>query len=252
MGESTVIVEEDLYGDAPAATVAVTLYNYRDYIERCLDSVNAQTIEAVDLVIVDDCSRDDGAEVASKWFKAHRGRFRRCSLLRHVRNCGLAAARNSSFAHARTEYVFVLDADNLLYPRCLEQLAAGLDNSDADFAYSLLEKFGAATGLHNVRAWDPRSLRHGNFIDAMVMLRRNTWERAGGYSTDMPVMGWEDFDLWFKIARLKGWGIQIPEILGRYFVHRDSMLWAVTNHKSDLLWQYLREKHPEAFVSGDA
>ena len=64
----------------------------------------------------------------------------------------------------------------------------------------------------------------------------------------MPVMGWEDFDLWFKIARLKGWGLQVPEILGRYFVHRDSMLRTVTNPEAERQWAYLRSKYPEFFT----
>jgi glycosyltransferase involved in cell wall biosynthesis len=230
-------------------TVAVSLFNYRDYVVSCLESVTWQTLEDLDLVVVDDCSTDGGTDVVLRWLGVHGGRFGRWALLRHQENSGLAAARNTGFAHARTEHVFVLDADNLLYPRCLEQLGKALAHCDASFAYCYHEKFGAATGLLNLRPWNPDSLRHGNTIDAMVLLRRSVWEAVGGYSRNLPVMGWEDFDLWIKISRMSGWGVQVPETLGRYYVHQDSMLWTVTNPRAHELWDYLRSTYPDFFQS---
>ncbi len=130
----------------------------------------------------------------------------------------MARTRNQGFSRARTKYVFVLDADNLLYPRCVEALVSALENSDAAFAYGYIEKFGDVRRLQNTRKWNPHSLARGNTIDAMVLLRKSIWKTVGGYST-IEVMGWEDFDLWFKIARRKGRGILVPEILARYRVH---------------------------------
>jgi hypothetical protein len=61
-------------------------------------------------------------------------------------------------------------------------------------------------------------------------------------------MGWEDFDLWFKLARLGHWGVLVPEILARYRVHGESMLRTVTNPKVDRLWAHLRSTYPEFFT----
>jgi len=204
-----VIAEGEAHSKA-RVTVAISLYNYGDYITACLQSVHDQTLEHVDLVVVDDCSQDNGQHEVQRWLAANGHRFGRYAVLRHRRNRRLPATRNAAFGRARTEYVFVLDADNLLYPRALQQLSAALDDSAASFAYSYLEKFGDAVGLHNLRPWNPAGFKNGNTIDAMAMLRRSVWERVGGYSTDMPSMGWEDFDLWFKIARIGGWGLQVP------------------------------------------
>jgi glycosyltransferase involved in cell wall biosynthesis len=197
---------------------------------------------------VDDCSTDDSLQVVVQWLEKNESSFRDILLIHHKSNRGLPYARNSAFAHARTDYVFVLDADNLLYPRCLERLLDGLRRCDASFAYCLLEKFGEETGIGNTRPWNPTALQQGNFIDAMVLHRKELWEQAGGYATDMPAMGWEDFELWFRIAAVGGWGVQIPEILARYRVKRNSMLRAVTNPNADKLWAYLRAKHPESFL----
>jgi glycosyltransferase involved in cell wall biosynthesis len=210
--------------------------------------VKSQTLKDIDLIVVDDCSTDDSLTVVADWLAKNEARFRDVLLVHHKSNQGLPYARNTAFAHARTDFVFVLDADNLLYARCLERLLGGLKQCDASFAYCLLEKFGEETGIGNTRPWNPIALQHGNFIDAMVLHRKEGWEGAGGYSTDMPAMGWEDFDLWFRIAGVGGWGVQIPEILARYRVCRSSMLHKITNPSADKLWAYLRSKYSELFL----
>jgi GT2 family glycosyltransferase len=234
---------------AAPVTVAISLYNYRDEIILCLESVKSQTLRDLDLIVVDDCSTDDSFSVVNDWISKNENRFRDALVIRHKSNRGLPFARNSAFARARTEFVFVLDADNLLYPRCLERLLVALSQCDASFAYCLLEKFGEAIGIGNTRPWNPITLQHGNFIDAMVLQRKSVWEDVAGYAIDMPAMGWEDFDLWFRIARAGGWGVQVPEILARYRVRRGSMLHTITNPSADKLWEYLRGKYGEFFVA---
>ena len=243
----TVVARKESDSDVPTITVMVALHNYRDLILPCLDSVKLQTLAALDLIIVDDASSDDSATVVLGWLEKNHDRFENFQLLQQPRNLGLANARNTGFRHARTEFVFVLDADNLIYPRCLQTLLVALQNCDASFAYCYLEKFGDVSGLQNTRPWNAHLLQHGNFIDAMVLLRKSVWEIVAGYAVDMPIMGWEDFDLWFRIAKIGGWGVQVPEVLARYRVSRRSMLHRRTNKKVQGLWSYLREKHPESF-----
>jgi glycosyltransferase involved in cell wall biosynthesis len=228
-------------------TVVISLYNYQQYIKECLESVKKQTLKTFDLLVVDDCSQDNSTRIVESWMRENRSRFNRCSLLRHKQNMGLAQTRNTAFDQACTPFVFVLDADNALYPRCLERHLAVLSDCDASFSYSYLEVFGAVKGLQNTILWDKKILQFGNMVDAMVMLRKSAWEQAGGYSI-MEVMGWEDYDLWFKIARNGGWGILIPEILARYRVHTKSMLRTITNSKTDRLREILLQSYPEYFT----
>lgn len=242
-----VVTKQQRRDSTAAASVVISLYNYQNHIVECLESVRTQKLADLDLIIVDDCSRDASLKVAREWLGALGGRFSQCLLLHHKSNCGLAQARNTAFAHSRTEYVFVLDADNALYPRCMEALVAALDTCAASFAYCIHEKFGEARGISNTKPWTPAALRTGNMVDAMVLLRKSVWENVGGYSINMPVMGWEDFDLWFKVARAGGWGILVPEILAKYRAHRGSMLNSVTNPQADRLWAHFRTTYPEFF-----
>ncbi len=230
-------------------SVIITLYNYAGLVEETLNTLLEQTLDSFDLVIAEDCSTDSSLAVAEQWVIRHKKRFNSIKLLHHKQNKGLGITRNTAFRHAETPFVFVLDADNMIYPRALERLLAGLKNTDAAFAYSYLEHFGDITKLGGLQTWDPKTLVYGNTIDAMVLMRKAFWEKAGGYSEDMPYNGWEDYELWFKIAELNGWGVRIPEILCRYRVHVGSMLNVETNKKVNELNAYLKKKHSRFFTT---
>ena len=94
-------------------------------------------------------------------------------------------------------------------------------------------------------AWHVPWLCEGNYIDAQAMLRRSTWERLGGYRTDDTlVFGWEDWDLWLRVAADGGHGVHVPQMLGRYRNQHGSML-STTNLVADRMLDHLRELYPD-------
>lgn len=241
--QNTKIVFQKDSEQTAEVSVIITLYNYAGIVKETLDCLLSQTLECFDLVIAEDHSTDDSLAIAEKWLKRHASRFNRIKLVHHLKNKGLGVTRNTAFKHTETPFVFVLDADNLLFPKALEKLLVGLKNTDAAFAFCYLEHFGDVTKLGGLQAWNPDTLIYGNTIDAMTLMRKSAWEKVGGYSEDMPYNGWEDYELWFKIAEAGGWGVRIPEILCRYRVHVNSMLNVETNKKVNELNAYLRSKH---------
>ncbi|MBI3298067.1 MAG: glycosyltransferase family 2 protein [Elusimicrobia bacterium] len=236
-------------GPVPAVTVAVSLHDYERVIGPCLDSAAAQTLGPLDLVVVDDASRDGSLAAARRWLKRRGRRFARWTLLSHAANAGLSAARNTAFAAARTPAVLVLDADNLLLPRCAGRLWSALRRTGADAAYPLLERFGEEQGLMNLEGWDPAALRRENTTDALALVRRSSWRRLGGYRSFEA--GWEDYDFWLRLAASGGRAVQVPELLARYRVHLGSMLRTVTHANIGELRRRFRLEHGIAFA-GDA
>lgn len=235
--------ERDETAHPEAVTVAVSLFHYGQHVEACLDSVLEQTHRHLELIVVDDHSTQDrSVEIARSWCERHGPRLDRCVLLRHGFNRGLAAARNSAFAQARTDYVFVLDADNIIYPRALERLHAAAAERSYDVAYSQLQLFGDQQDLGQAQVWSRRRFQRGNYVDAMALVKVSSWREVGGYSHIEG--GWEDFDLWCKFIEADMTGLYVPEILCRYRVHGGSMLRTDTAAATEALKVELTIRHP--------
>jgi hypothetical protein len=229
----------------PRVSVLVSLFEYERHIVEALDSVARSTLRPVELVVVDDGSEDRSAERTREWLVAHPETP--AILLRHRWNRGLPQARNAALDFARAPLVFVLDADNALYPHGLERLAAALDaEPSASFAYGILECFSRAgpAGLISYGPWRPERLREGNYVDAMALVRADALRTLRGYATDPRLHGWEDYELWCRMAETGRHGTAVPEIVGRYRVSEHSMLRSVTQLSYTEAFSVLAERHP--------
>jgi hypothetical protein len=216
-------------GADPGVTVLVSLFNYADQITGALDSLLASRRRDWEVVIVDDGSSDESLARAEEWIARHESVA--ALLVEHPINRGLGAARNTALAFARGEYCFVLDADNEILPACFERLIAALEaDPEAAMAYGMLERFTATgtTGLMGIFPWDPARFRDGNYVDAMAMLRTSALREMGGYRPDRRLHGWEDFDLWARMAERGLRGVHVPQLVARYRTTDHSML-ATTN-----------------------
>jgi hypothetical protein len=230
-------------GAEPEVSVIVTLFDYEQLVTETLESIVASQGVDFEIVVVDDHSRDDGRAVVQRFMEAHPDVP--MLLLGSDINRGLPTSRNLAFANARAAKVMVMDADNMVYPSCLRKLAETLDaNPAAAFAYATLECFGERPGVASAKAWYPGWLVEANYIDAQAMLRKDAWERIGGYRTDDTlVFGWEDWELWLRFASAGEHGVHVPQMLGRYRTQAESMI-TTTNLVADHMLAHLQELHP--------
>lgn len=225
-------------------TVVIPLYNYESFVIEALESVRAQTLEHIDLVVVDDASTDNSCSAALSWMKENQSRFNRLVLVQHLENSGLGASRNTAFDVADTLHCMALDADNLLRPNCCAILLEAIDNSAAAFAYSTIQRFGSQSGVMGNRPFKSAYWVPENGIDAMAMVSKEAWALVGGYATHR--MGWQDYDFWCRIADRGLIGAHVADILAEYRVHDSSMLRTATDksaNKSALI-AWMEEEHP--------
>ena len=244
--DSELLFAFDALGEA-RVTVGMTSYNYEAYLGEALDSVSAQTLEAIDLVVVDDGSADGSVALLLDWAERNRMRFNRLRILRTARNAGLGGARNLVFDQAETPWIMVLDSDNRLQPAACARLLAALDAEPlAAFAYPLIRQFGAREELMGEAPFDPFQLASGNYIDAMAMIAKWAWAAAGGYYVRRDAMGWEDFTLWCRLVELGQFGLAVPEELAGYRVHPGSMVNAITEQDANktLMVEFVETRHP--------
>jgi glycosyltransferase involved in cell wall biosynthesis len=242
------VTYESVAGSEAKVAVVVPLYNYETTIAECLNSVAAQDLEHLSIIVVDDASTDTGRERAAMLLADHQGRFATARVVSHRRNQGLSMARNSGLVWSSEPYIFMLDADNRLRRPCLSRLLEALETAEAAFVYPQRRLFGAAEGLGIADVWNPSKLCEGNYIDAMALIRRDCLIEARGYATLANEYGWEDYDLWCRFAELGYDGVFLPEILGDYRVHKSSMLRAHTAKNENVLRAELTTRYPRIFA----
>jgi GT2 family glycosyltransferase len=231
----------------PDVSVIVTLYNYGRFIDECLTSVlQSDALPGpLEIVVVDDGSTDDSLTRAFAMASAASVPM---LIVRKHANTGLAEARNVGLECARSPFVFILDADNWIYPRCLRVLRAAIASGSCAGAYGLIRRFDDETdealGLLSKHEWSVRELIRCPYIDAMAMLDRSAALGVGGYSTELIEhgwFGWEDYDLWLKLAQA-GYSCKlVPSVLSSYRVHDSSML-HLTNQTSEGIARYFHRK----------
>ncbi|HWE08216.1 MAG TPA: glycosyltransferase [Solirubrobacteraceae bacterium] len=245
--EARVVSRTPAYEEAaPRVSVAITLHNYEREILDALSSIAASSFVDFEALVINDASTDDSEAAAASFLEAHP--WLPAMLLRQPVNRGLARSRNELVQHARGQYVFILDADNGVYPPALARLVAALDaDADATFAYGMITMYegGQPFSLLSGFPWDPARLRRGNFIDAMALIKREHLLRLGGYTTDPRLTGWEDFHLWCQCAEAGNHGVLVPQVLAWYRRRHHSMLLTETEISTTTAWSLMRERFPD-------
>jgi len=107
-------------------SVIIPVYNVSAYIERCIQSVMAQTHPCTECILVDDASPDDSIAKCERLIASYQGPTR-FIILHHEKNRGLSAARNTGFDAAAGDYIFYLDSDDAVTSTCMEKLSAPIE-----------------------------------------------------------------------------------------------------------------------------
>lgn len=111
----------------PLVSILVPVYNTEHYLPRCLDTIVNQTYRSLQVVVVDDGSRDGSLEVARQYAE----QYSFVEVL-HQDNAGVAAARNNLLAHMQGDYVIFVDSDDWIEPDMVEFLVDKVNESGAD------------------------------------------------------------------------------------------------------------------------
>lgn len=183
---------------SPKLSVVVPFYGVEEYIGACLATIRDQTLGDFECLLVDDGSLDGSRAVAERFVDAD-PRFR----LVTQANAGLGAARNTGARHATGEYLMFVDSDDLLAPRCFQQLVTTLDRTGSDFAGGNVWRSSLRWGLVVSEAHKAEFAEHRERVtiadvpllmrDRMIWnkaYRRSFWD-AHGYA--FPEMRYEDY-----------------------------------------------------------
>ena len=169
-------------------------------------------------------------------------------------NHGLAHSRNTLVEHARGEYLFILNPTGGIYPSTLQRLVTALDaDPQSLFSYSMVAVFDEdrPVKLLSSLPWEPERLKNDNWIDGIALIRRTRLLELGCYSTDPRLAGWEDYDLWCKLAEAQGHGAHVPQVLAWHRQAPGSTAAHNENDTASATRALMRERFPRLLALPD-
>ncbi|HBW73896.1 MAG: Glycosyl transferase group 1 [Candidatus Magasanikbacteria bacterium GW2011_GWC2_45_8] len=187
-------------------SVIIPAYNHKKELLHTLDTLRAQTYGSLEIIVVDDGSKDDTqaalAEEHNKWQNRRSFKYIR------TEHEGAPAARNAGIKNARGTLVIFWDADITAEPEMIEKMVYTLkENPSAAFVYS---SFYFGWKKFMCGPFDAERLKQTNYITTTSLLRR---EFFPGF--DQSLARFQDWDVWLTIAERGGTGVWIPEALFR-------------------------------------
>jgi len=203
---------------APMISVVLPVYNGAADVEKAVATILAQTFTDFELILINDGSKDNSADVLESMTDPRIRLF-------HQDNMGLAATLNRGIGLARGRYIARQDQDDLSHP---ERFARQVDFLERHPDHGLL---GSAAQIWvgdtpTERAHD-HPTEHGAlsfellfnnpFVHSSIMMRKSTVEAVGGYTTDPARQPPEDYELWSRMARAG----RVANLAERLLVYRE-------------------------------
>ena len=181
----------------PSVSIVLPCYNGANFLAQSIDSVIAQTFTDWELIIVNDCSKDNSLEIMQRYADEDS----RIRIINNEHNLKLPGALNRGFHEAKGKYLTWTSHDNRMDPTMLEEFVNYLDtNPDKGLVTACYAAFSLKTGeqLYEVHHPDPQlHLPLYNCVCYAFMYRREVLETVGDYDTTLFLV--EDYDYWVRI-----------------------------------------------------
>jgi len=208
----------------PLYSIIIPTYKRAELLRRALDSIEQQTFQDFEVIVIDNRSEDHTREVIASFDDS------RITVL-EIDNGGIiAASRNLGISRARGEWICFLDSDDWWYPKKLETVRRFLSGSD--IIYHDLDVHDSngkrhwkkVKGKHLSPPVFSNLMKSGNvMVTSSVVVRKQILEQVGGLDEDAAIVAAEDYDLCLRIARVTERFTYIPRGLGAYWVGGESM-----------------------------
>ena len=196
-------------GNGETVSVIVPCFNKAAYVRRTLESIDAQTLEPLEVVVINDCSTDSSALAIDEW---SRSTAIPCTILTHGVNLGLNASLNDGIRASKGEFLIFLDADDRLLPEMItNSLRRFRQSPRTGMVYGdalVVDPDGRPdhdTFLTETRGADrPEGMifrnlfkRHNFMPVSSVTVRRSVLARVGLFDERL---AYQDYDMWLRVS----------------------------------------------------
>lgn len=198
----------------PLVSIGVASYNNAKYVVETLDSIYNQSYSNIELIIVDDCSKDNSVEVIEKWLQGKKGRFTSVKFLRNAVNKGVCFVCNKIVENSAGKYVSLASSDDTMLELKIEKQVEILENAGDEVGmvysdtYLMKEdgspRYGYMIQLNHNYVDIPQGnvfeeLMQRNFIPAMsTLIKLSVLKKVGKYDETLK---FEDWDMWLRISK---------------------------------------------------
>lgn len=198
---------------SPLASVVVISYNSAATILETLDSVAGQTYGNLELIVSDDCSKDDTVPLVQEWMLRHGGIFRRAQLVQAACRGGLVSNINRGVAASGGKYLKVMAADDKLVPDAMVYAVDYMERNGYDFCISAVDVFSSDGAVpqgmvdayrryfNNVKESLPEKKRRMAWEYALptvgAFYTRKIFDCVGGVDPLFPM--WDEFPFVWKV-----------------------------------------------------
>ena len=238
----------------PLVSIIIPAYNAERFIGETLRSVLLQACQNIEIIVVDDGSKDDTAAIVGQFAE----RDPRITLIQQP-NAGVAAARNCAIKHSRGEFVAPIDSDDLWYPHKIEKQVERILHASADtglvYTWSAhIDEEGSLTGGYNAGDREGSvlvDLVYRDFIGngSVPLIRRTCLDVVGGYNKslrDRGAQGCEDWDIALRVAERYKFLVVAEFLVGyRQAFGSMSSLGIAMERSYNLTAAYIKQNHPE-------
>lgn len=132
----------------PKVSIIVPCWGVEKYLDQCVESIVAQTLLDIEIILVDDCSPDRVPEMCDAWAK----RDARIRVVHKVQNEGLGYSCNTGLEHATGKYVAFCDSDDWVDPEMYETMYNAAEQQNADVVYTGLKRVDSTGKIIGVLA----------------------------------------------------------------------------------------------------
>ena len=205
-----ILSQIEQYEKGELISIIVPIYNVENYLRHCLDSIQKQTYQNFECLLINDGSPDNSADICREYVSKD-SRFRYFE----KENGGVSSARNLGIEHSKGQYITFIDSDDWVESDYLDVLYKVLKDEAADISVSTYKQFDMTANCYYVhsyqRGYEKRVFVQDEFILELPLLER--YDRSFGYSTGKLVnrnmLGnvrfnevttlSEDMEFWYKV-----------------------------------------------------
>jgi glycosyltransferase involved in cell wall biosynthesis len=228
---------DDAHQCSPLVSVLIPVYNKGRILQDALQSVLSQTMTDVEVLIWNDGSSD--LETLDTFGDIERHCLTLASPPRiktfSWTNSGVVATRNALASEASGKYLCFLDPDDRLHPTFLEKLLLAMTQEPS---LAVCAPFTRVVSESKQWVWevpplDPHAITKGNCLPVVSLIRSDWFNYVGGFA-EAAKDGFEDWELWMRLAFAGGQGAVVPDAL-----------WDYSASETEGRWTWLTQRYEE-------